>query len=382
MKTTPLELQSLSTAVEQVHVETAQVEVLSRYVTDDENAIKVFLDSYARKSRHTIRSYEKECGRFLLWLRATRPADHALLPQASVQDINAYLQFLADPREFKRDFLQANGWNHQPFRKKLDVESVKHCLSVLHKMFSAFREMRASKTEPFCKFNPVTLAHQVESVSGNDDEIEQALTEHEWATIQETVEAMPRESERDRSKYHRYRWVINLLYRSFLRREEAAGLTMASFQPSPDGWNIKLVGKGQKRAKIIATEKLMNELRIYRTSLGLPPLPTPGEEGPAIRPVSGKEKPVSAQTIYLICTSIFEKAAQRIESTDSHAATRLRKASPHWMRHTGVSHAMEGGVDPRYVQAQARHSSLNVTARYDHKRRQAWRKAFEEVGPK
>jgi site-specific recombinase XerD len=46
------------------------------------------------------------------------------------------------------------------------------------------------------------------------------------------------------------------------------------------------------------------------------------------------------------------------------------------MRHTGVSHSMEMGVDPRYVQAQARHSSLNITARYDHKKRQAWRDAF------
>ena len=37
---------------------------------------------------------------------------------------------------------------------------------------------------------------------------------------------------------------------------------------------------------------------------------------------------------------------------------------------------MEMGVDPRYVQAQARHSSLHITARYDHKKRQAWRDAF------
>ena len=43
---------------------------------------------------------------------------------------------------------------------------------------------------------------------------------------------------------------------------------------------------------------------------------------------------------------------------------------------------MEMGVDPRYAQAQAqaqaqaRHSSLNITARYDHKKRQAWRDAF------
>jgi hypothetical protein len=38
---------------------------------------------------------------------------------------------------------------------------------------------------------------------------------------------------------------------------------------------------------------------------------------------------------------------------------------------------MEADVDPRYVQAQARHSSLKVTAVYDHKKRRAWRGALE-----
>ena len=50
-------------------------------------------------------------------------------------------------------------------------------------------------------------------------------------------------------------------------------LTMGSFEPSPHGWDIKLVGKGGKKATIVATSKLMDELRIYRTSLGLSPLP-------------------------------------------------------------------------------------------------------------
>jgi site-specific recombinase XerD len=360
-------------------IELATVEVLSRDVTDDLTAIKVFLDGYSRKSAHTQRSYEKECLRFLLWLRATRPPNHTLLPQAAVQDVNDYLAFLAAPRTFSEEFLAANGWKHQPFRKALGPESVKHCLAVLHMLFSAMREMRTTGNEPYCKYNPVNLAHQGEGVSGDDDEIEEALTESEWAAVQSAIEALPRGTTRDLKHYHRARWVMQLLYRAFLRREEAAALTMGSFQASPEGWNIKLVGKGQKKAKIIATEKLMGELRAYRVSLGLPPLPSPGETGPAILAVTGTGKGVTAQAIYLICKTIFAQAADLIESSDTVAAARLRQASPHWMRHTGVTHSMESGVDPRYVQAQARHSSLNVTARYDHKKRQAWRKAFEEI---
>jgi site-specific recombinase XerD len=80
---------------------------------------------------------------------------------------------------------------------------------------------------------------------------------------------------------------------------------------------------------------------------------------------------------------IFDQAANRMETDDpaaaAAAASRLRQATPHWMRHTGVTHAMESGASPRYVQAQARHSSLNVTAKYDHQVRRAWRADLERM---
>lgn len=353
------------------------VEVLSGDVGDDEQAIRIFLDSYARKSAHTVRSYEKECYRFLLWLKATRDPSPAMLPAVAVQDINDYLAFLANPRPFAESFLKAHDWEHQPFRKALADESVKHCITVLHKMFASLRELRAAGNMPYCMFNPVKLAHQGISGSKEDDEIEEALTTEEWEAIQAVIEELPRETAREAKHYYRARWVFQLLYRAFLRRDEAAKLRMSSFEASPDGWNIRLVGKGNKKAKIVATKKLIAELRIYRESLGLPPLPSPGETRPAILAVTGKDKGLTDQAIYLLCKVIFDKAADKMDAEDPAAAARLRIASPHWMRHTGVTHAMESGANPRYVQAQARHSSLNVTARYDHKERKAWRVDLE-----
>ena len=139
---------------------------------------------------------------------------------------------------------------------------------------------------------------------------------------------------------------------------------------------IRFVGKSAKKAKIIATDTLMDELKLYRTSLGLPALPSPGESRPAILAVTGTDKGVTGQAIYLICKVIFGMAADLLDERDAAGAQRLRQSSPHWMRHTGISRYMESGVDPRYVQAQARHSSLNITARYDHKNRNSWRDAL------
>lgn len=355
------------------------VEVLSGDVADDEDAIRIFLDSYSRKSAHTVRSYEKECYRFLLWLKASRDPSPALLPAVTVKDINSYLDFLANPRPFTESFLKTHGWAHQPFRKALASESMKHCITVLHKMFSALREMRAAGNMPYCLFNPLKLAHDGISGSDQDEEIEEALTPEEWGAVQAVVEDLPRDTERGLKHYHRARWVMQLLYRAFLRRDEAAKLKMGSFEASPDGWNIRLIGKGEKKAKIVATNKLIEELKSYRLSLGLPALPSPGETRPAILSITGKDKGFGNQAIYLLCKVIFEKAADRLGSTDPAAASRLRQATPHWMRHTGVTHALEAGANPRYVQAQARHSSLNVTAKYDHKARKAWRVDLERM---
>lgn len=356
------------------------VEVITADVADDEHAIKVFLDGFARMSPHTVRSYEKECHRFLLWLRATRRAAPALLPTVRLEDINDYLAFLEKPRPFAADFLAAHGWEHQPFRKPLASASIKHCITVLHKLFSVMRELRAAGDEPYCKFNPVKVAHQGISGVKAQVEIEQAFSPIEWQAVLDAIENLPRDKPRDVRHYHRARWIFQLLYRAYLRRDEAASLTMGSFEPSPEGWSIRLVGKGNKPGKIVATNKLMAELRVYRESLGLPPLPSHGEDRPAIMAVTGENKGITAQAIYLICGEIFEQAKDLLESRgDSAGAARMSQASPHWMRHTGVTHALEAGVNPRYVQAQARHSSLNVTATYDHKDRRAWRGALDQV---
>jgi len=356
-----------------------QVEVVSTKVDNDMYAVRIFLDTYKNKSRHTQRSYEKVCQRFLIWLMSTREPSPCMLPAVEVQDINKYLDFLSNPRLFSEAFLKAHGLKNQPFRKPLARESMKHTITVLHKMFSALRELKGPGGQPYCLFKPTTLAHKGISGKKKDDEIEEAMTESEWEAVLATIDDLPRETQRDLKHYHRARWVIQLLYRTFMRREEAAQLTMGSFEPSPDGWNIRVFGKGNTEIKIVATQKLLEELKVYRESLALPSLPYPGEMRPAILAVTGKEKGVTAQAIYLLCKEIFQRTAERLKETDPLAAMRLGRASPHWMRHTGISHAMEAGVNPRYVQAQARHSSLNVTARYDHKARKAWRQDIDRM---
>ena len=50
----------------------APAELVSAEVVDDVQAIRIFIAGYKHKSSHTTRAYEKECYRFLLWLRLKR----------------------------------------------------------------------------------------------------------------------------------------------------------------------------------------------------------------------------------------------------------------------------------------------------------------------
>lgn len=353
-------------------------------ISSDDEAIKIFLESYARHSKHTQRAYRKEVLRFWLWLVSRRGLAHAsLFPGVSVADVNAYLDQLTDPRPIDASILELAGMTRQPFRRGLVPASIQHAITVLSSFFNAMRNLPTPQGTPYCLFNPFLMAHAGAGSSAKEDEVEQALHKEEWNAVQATIEALPRETDRDRRHYHRTRWIFALLYRAFLRRNEAAKLRMENFQLGPDGWTIRLTGKGVKKARIIMTHRLVEEMRLYRQAMELAPLPAPRERLPAILPVTeikrsatGEAMCLSDQVIYLVCREIFTAAATRFADS-SASALRLTQATSHWIRHTGVSHAMEAGIDPRYVQAQARHSSLKMTARYDHKERRRWRAEFE-----
>lgn len=358
----------------------------------DGQAIKVFLDSYKRHSPHTQRAYKKEIAKFMLWIsqfRASAIKEGRALGYITIDDANAYIDFLGAPAAIAPENYAKFGFKKPPF-SKLSGESRHMAMSVLRRLYDSLVHYVGPDGLPYCKRNPFHDVHV--GVEKKDDLVEKALTEDEWEAILDAIERLPQNTARQRMHYHRARWVFNLLYRSFLRRDEAVNLLMKDFFHDGKGWLIRVLGKGSKRANIIATKRLMEELAIYRRSLGLSDLPSANDKYPAILPVTGwkpgvgtpPEDPLSNQVLYTLCVEIFRHTAGVLEELSAtrpelkHSAIRLAKATPHWMRHTGISHAMEGNVSPRYVQAQARHSSLKITARYDHKRREAWRDELDQ----
>ncbi|MDR7097556.1 site-specific recombinase XerD [Hydrogenophaga laconesensis] len=62
----------------------------------------------------------------------------------------------------------------------------------------------------------------------------------------------------------------------------------------------------------------------------------------------------------------FLKVAEVIEADSPMTADKLRRASPHWMRHTHATHALARGAELTTVRDNLRHASIQTTSIYLH----------------
>lgn len=360
-------------------------EVIARFPLTDEHALKVILDSLSGRSPHTIRAYKKEFLRFLLWMRTQRTWAPDLLRRVSTEEIHAYAEFLKDPRPMTNEFLQRHGWKHNPFRKGLSDESRNYAIRLVRLMFARLQELESANDQPYSRFNP---AKHVDAAytrkESSDNTVEKVFLEEEWREILVTIETMPKHTEKQLKVYHRTRWIFHLTYHTYARIGDISKLRMSDFRRGSEGWSINLVGKGKLAASIVATNELMAALAVYRLSLGWSATPSFDEKHPAVLPFRGRAGAdgetfgLTEQSIYVVCKDVYAETAKRLQRVNPEAAAKIRRATPHWLRHTSITHALEGGVPARYVRAQARHSSLVITARYDHTERRAWRAHLEK----
>ncbi len=170
--------------------------------------------------------------------------------------------------------------------------------------------------------------------------------------------------------HERSLFMIKALYGMYLRISELASSTrwqpqMGHFQKDADGnWWFMTVGKGNKERMISVSDAMLDALRRYRKSLGLPPLPTRGEITPLICKTKGRGPIQSTRQIRSIIQACFDAAFEKMVADGlKEDALELRTATVHWLRHTGISEDVK--YRPReHVRDDAGHSSSAVTDKY------------------
>jgi integrase/recombinase XerD len=141
--------------------------------------------------------------------------------------------------------------------------------------------------------------------------------------------------------------LLRLLYIAGLRVSEIAELKWRDVQPRTDGGQVTVFGKGSKTRTVLLPNAIWRELLRFRQHADRDAPLFPSRRG------GGHLHPTSIERVVL-------KAAQR--------AGVEGKVSPHWLRHSHATHALERGAPIHLVQATLGHASVATTGRYLHAR--------------
>jgi integrase/recombinase XerD len=335
---------------------------------DDLNAIRAWLARVV-DTKTTFESYRKEAERLLLWsiVQLGKP-----LSSLTHEDLLVYRRFLADPQPRAR-WLADGGRKYprhdprwRPFYGALSASSQRQAMVILNALFAWLVDAG------YLAGNPLSLSRQRACRAA--PRITRYLERDLWQEVQRYVDSLPRETDRERERYWRARWLFTLLYLGGMRISEVSGNTMGRFfcRRDADGherWWLAVTGKGNKERLVPASAEMMVELGRYRRERGLALLPTPHEETPLVLPLGKSMKPLTRAALHTIIKGIFAGAAEMLKLRGGEYAARaaqLERASAHWLRHSAGSHMADGNLDLRLIRDNLGHASLTTTSLYLH----------------
>jgi integrase/recombinase XerD len=335
---------------------------------NDLDAIRAWLARFIDK-KTTFDNYRKEAERLLLWsvLQLGKP-----LSSLTHEDLLRYQHFLSDPQPGEQ-WTANGGRKHprgdsrwRPFYGPLSATSQRQALVILNVMFAWLVQAG------YLAGNPLSLArHRARRAKPR---ITRYLSPELWLEVKNWIQAMPKDTDRERQHYARVRWLFTLLYVGGLRISEVGTNTMGRFFPRRDAsgvdrWWLEVLGKGDKERLVPATAEMMAELSDYRREQGLSALPSMDEDTPLVLPIGQSRKPLTRAALHLIVKQVFSGAAQALRARGdeyAHRADQLELASAHWLRHGAGSNMADQQVDLRLVRDNLGHASLTTTSQYLH----------------
>ena len=144
----------------------------------------------------------------------------------------------------------------------------------------------------------------------------------------------------------RNRMLLKILYFTGIRVDEISKLRKTSFQRTDHGIIMMVEGKGRKVRSIHLPEHLSQEILQYAESLPSEFLFTTQKN------CFEAYQPLSTSQIFRIVKNSAKTAKLSVEP------------SPHWLRHTSATHAIEAGAPIHVVQRSLGHESISTTGKY------------------
>lgn len=328
---------------------------------NDYEAVQAWLSLH--EATATRRAYGKEAERLILWAVLERGR---ALSSLTTEDAIAYRGFLRRPVPRERWIgsprpRSSPEW--RPFAGALSARSIAYALTVLGALYRWLIEQRYLLANPFAGI-------KVRGVS----RVAPLATTHvflsgEWALLRTVADGLEWSYGWAIPAAQRLRFVLDFGYATGLRASELVGATLGSIERDAHGGHwLHLVGKGSKAGKVVLPPLARSALDRYLVQRSLPT--TSAHWEPKVRLIGGlmsdASTGITAARLWRVMRRFFLQAAEVIEPRNASLVEKLRRASPHWMRHSHATHALENGADLTAVRDNLRHASIATTSVYLH----------------
>ncbi|MBP5981331.1 MAG: site-specific integrase [Halomonas sp.] len=335
---------------------------------DDAQAVAAWLAEY-QDSPQTWKSYRRETERLLLWLAWQQ------LPLAAMnrEMLRQFEAFLADPQPNSQWVGPSKPRQHpdwRPFRGGLSPASRRQSLIILQGLFSWLVEAGWVNHNPFR-----LMRDKSRRLNNQSSRIERYLERDLWEWLWQWLNKPLTPDSGRRAEYEqaRRRFIFGFAYLLAPRISEIADARMGDFYQAEGRWWWSVVGKGSKLARVPLPDDMRVCLADWRQASGLDANPVHLDETPAVRALDGRRS-IGHNQLYRLIRDTFMEAANALEAEDGSPAylAALRQATPHWLRHTSITHQAQAGISLRHLAESARHARLDTTSRYLHTEDNEW----------
>ncbi|WP_342310462.1 phage integrase family protein [Burkholderia pyrrocinia] len=343
--------------------------------SNDYEAIQSWLSLHG--SAATQRAYRKEAERLILWAIVERGR---ALSSLTTDDAIAYRGFLRRPTPRERWVgpsrpRQSIEW--RPFSGPLSARSAAYALTVLSAMFRWLIEQRYVMANPFAGVKVRGAAARM----GLD--VARGFTEGEWLLIRTLADGLEWSYGWGAPAAQRLRFLLDFGYATGLRASEFVGATLGDIRRDEHGdhW-LHVIGKGGKPGKVALPALARTALDQFLVQRGLPVTPTRWTpDTPLVANLEEDGAGIESTRFWRVLRRFFLLVADAIQDERPATAEKLRRASPHWMRHTHATHALARGAELIMVRDNLRHASISTTSTYLHsdevRRARQFDQAFE-----
>ena len=329
----------------------------------DVEAVKVWIEQF-KETPTTMRAYQKEAERLLLWCVFERGM---ALSQLKVEHFEQYFNFLQNPPNnwlSTKDQLSAERYSlkWRPLIGPLKKSSLLFAVRVINNFMNCLVEAK------YLTNNPIKLIKKYRDLSIDPESQKyqvwaRMLEVDEWEAVQKALQDLPEKSIKEQQYKIRTQLLFGLLYLLGLRIHEVANATWGSFRQLNGHWWFFVKGKGGKLGHVPVNDQLLSMIKIYRLSLRKNPLPELDELESVL--ISQKtKKPLSIRQLFGDVKSIGKLAALKFQ--EPLKRQKLASLSPHWLRHLSASHQDLVGISSTMIQANHRHGSFATTQIYLH----------------